>query len=400
MRKIPTLMNRLAHPLVAALLVLTMAAPVAAQRITLGGSGLPRHGSTLRFDSPWYRFPEEELNVGGSVHGLPPWDTSHYVLVQGHYQELRANEHGRAGFNIWIDYDHTQVPGTPYGQWFTQPRRTLMPVVAELVDSHGLVVDRARMLLYDMRGDDETIVHYPTGDTTVGAAVQITPEGLSQLEPVHVESLPFPSQENFQQAIDDELAQRGSHLDPLPEDTCFAMPGGRGWRELDVWQSLGVRASERYAEYLLDKIALGECGGNPFCEALFEFRIATNCFHEPPLLSNFEVCTESLESELMSLSLAPPIEAPLSYGSYENRLQSEVRFGPVSAWVDGALDDLVLRWVGNSGDLCLTTPEEASRRLTTATPMWFLGAPVTTCPSTAPAPSSSGRPTSTFEPTR
>lgn len=326
--------------------------PIPISRVPQITFGSPYHGGVIDENSPYFDLATGDLTVTGGVSGLPPWSADWDVLVHDQRAGLSADGAGEAVFSVVLaDYDDTQPPNVPYRNWFGDQRRPLRPVLVQLVNPGGVIVRRARALLYLDVMNDKLDPKRPTTSMVEGMAVQLAPAGLDELEAAHLATLPYPSAQDLRDDLTAAAIAAPVQTEPLGDTVCFRLDGGSPLTQTIAYQNALTEAYGWQAAYQSTGTADEACAlfaAVPFawaaCVAAVNVGRSTICVKDQVLTAvDFEVCMESIELELTDLEVADVADVDLSFANGAD-IDALPTLTGVEATAFGTFRDMFIRY--------------------------------------------------------
>jgi hypothetical protein len=349
-------------PLAALAIGLALAAPAAAQvpQITINRS----HGSSFLLSD---LNADDELplaGVAGVDYALIGVD--YQILVQGRVPNSVSP--GPPGTTLFLD-DVSVGPQPPTwnaGVWpswypnlnvFRYERHVLKPILVELVDFNTAeVVDRARIVIFDLR-EGPLNPHFGGGPLDAAMGVQLTPEGLSELDAPHRSTLPRPDLAALDDALADLIGPGIEGEQPVEPDVCFELTAD--WKQLDAYKAARDRARVAYATYKGTKaFANGVASAGPLgalLAAALQASAQGMCVKTPVKRKNFQACVRRLDGLLTSATVGGVGKVDLSFGPNDGQVDADVRLDGIHASVDGYARDVEIRYKPDK-EVCLDRP--------------------------------------------
>lgn len=332
------------------------------------------HGGVFDLNNPNYDSNTQQLLVGGVIHNLANPNGFH-VRVQGNFVPISTDPNGDLYFVYWLNVG-PNPPGWPvFRDWpanwpdreaYEDPHRVHLPVMADLVDnSNQEVVSRDRVVLLDIRAYHDSVIPYystPTAIDTVEA--QLTPAGLAALSPTHIESMHWPSMEDFTTSLADKVANQLPRSRTYDEgDLCYDLTSSDPFVAENTPAWIEIRAQ---AELL--RLATEECDRNGaevggllggaiagiIGAAIGAIAADVACsslcvqVYEIVNANDFELCIGRIYGELVSVSPGDVSDATLAFKANNGVLTSQVYIDAINATARVTMSDMIIRWKGNN----------------------------------------------------
>lgn len=335
----------------------------------------PRHGDALKYSSNYYFDGMQEMEVRGSVTGIPLGRERDFtVLVQGTDTPFVALPSGGHSFTtrVWVGPTKQPMPppSTPYFNNFHDTRHLHLPIVAEVVfDPDEAVVARDRIVIVNTLDAGGIDPKSTARAVDQGRAFQLTASGLDHMEGAHTDTIPLPSLSSF----NTDLTNYGHGMRHVATLETRFKKKGKACIPLDdapellltsAWPTILASTTLHYTTYVAAKDAFES--GVPLTVPIFgqiagaslQAYMQAECVHEMPAidqLEDFEVCVRSMEGTLDTIAIAGVRSVDLEFGK-ANTMTGDVTLGHTDATVDVILDDLFLRYTGGARN-CSLRPE-------------------------------------------
>jgi len=335
--------------------------PLAALAAAVAAAGLAVAGATARAATIVITGPlsvstasSNEVQFSGTVAGIVPGTEADYIpLIQGlpPTSPLALQVNGTYTFDTVVPIGPGPPPGGfppgfPYADFYSEPNRVMLPILAELLHAPSkAVIDRSKSFFWDLRGAG-TVTIRPRG-VPAELGVQLTEAGIDALEPAHLSSLPFPDLPAFNAALFDAYAGRAQAVETStgffnPDKTCVPLS--------DVPE---FAATPEFRELVFTK-ALPQL----MTYALFRsipWPTWPICVQQWNLLAldHYEVCFGRVDGELTDVALASVDDVDLGVDTTHETVTAEVELGRVDQTVEGKLAGAFIRW--RDGSFACTT---------------------------------------------
>ncbi len=287
-------------------LVASLSNPALAQgepRITVDG-----HGSVVNTQGAVL------MQVTGTVQNLDPAETYH---VWAHTTEATINPGGTWVAQMNVDGVAGQDLMAPYRGWFGDKPRVFLPILGELRDDTGAVLSRDRALVYNIAGAAALEPHHTNGPIEDNSA-QLTPSGLTELQPTYRDLIPMPDLPEFQADLDGNIPGVPAQ-DYSATEICAPMP------DTDDWQTLMKGPpgdATRIMRGVYDTAMAVFNQGGPGAGVAFGIA-QQQCVRRQPEIADFEVCVDRVELELTDATVEDVLEPTLTFLAPSNQLSSE-----------------------------------------------------------------------------
>lgn len=358
---------------------------------------------TFDTNHPDWRPAEDRLLVRGTFSlpfGVP--DTDFQVRVQGQattHTLVSAGAPGGSPATYSFQFPIPVGPTTPTGGWgvfaygnlLRQPAHIAKPMVAELVkNGTNEVYARHMVALFDKRYDAALNPQSTVSTVSNSLGMELTGNGLNNLEALHRSTLPQPSKPAFDSVLTSNFRNFNKTKTMGTEFFDFDIPTNTkpkacvpvnsipdAFRQTTGWDNVRNEAKAVYDSYLAAK-ALQDNGGNiasvvglGFPPALLlaialqggaSATIAATCVHSPPQPSDFELCAGSIRGDAQTLAMAGVTSTDLALGAAGDApptLSALNRVGRLDSTVDGKLLNFFFRYKSRELSGCTLRPRAA-----------------------------------------
>ncbi len=232
-------------------------------------------------------------------------------------------------------------------------------------------MSRNRALLYNTAGAAALEPVHVNGPIDESSA-QLTPAGLTDLQPTYQDLIPMPDLSAFQTDLDSAVPGVAPQQFSANE-ICAPMPNTVDW---DTLMAGPPGEPARILKGVYDGAMAVFNQGGPGAGAAFAFA-QLQCVQREPELADFEVCVDRVELELTDATVEEVLEPTLTFLAPSNQLSSEPEL-VVSAESIARLRSLQIKHVASPG-LCTVHPPPYNLSDQTVEAQPFLDA-YTTCP--------------------
>ena len=357
---------------VLAILAVTLPVTVSAQSFSVGLS-YPPEGAEITFGATFYDVATERVTVSGAF--TYPTGSSDY--------QLKIN--GRDFDPVWTTT--TSVPDAVLGTTLVNFTTKLFvpvdnqlhtPIDLRLTQRSTGLYKVARRTLMDLRQDANIRPRRPRLDVAASLGVQVTTNGLNQLEAAHTSSLPQPDLASFNGRLT-QRAAGGPTLSVAQETrfkdadkACMPLSTAREFLGTQAWAQVYDAARAHYTVYqavgkgskALAKVAATTGPAGVVAATAIKLGAAVyknlECVRELPDPSGdqFEVCAGTIEGEVSGMSLDGVLNVDLEFVKGGARLSGDDTTAPVHTLIDGRQTQLFVRWAVPHG-ACTMRPDVA-----------------------------------------
>lgn len=258
------------------------------------------------------------------------------------------------------------VMGFPQPSTQNEAGYSQIPIGVQLRDKDNIVVAAASSALIDGR-DIRLEPNSELTDPPLG--LQLAPSAFDKLENTHVEPLPYPSIDDFNQAMADNIPLVDTEKSTtFSEPLCLPLNDIPLMKRTEEWDWVYAEAVTLFTTYKAVKKSCeggggGICAAGPVGAAACGLLCASNekaCVKKLPGADDFEVCFDQLDGTLTTQVVETLAAIDLSIADdRSNTLYSDVEFNNLLAKVDLRLANFEIRYTEGKTPCLPGKPKQA-----------------------------------------